>query len=149
MTIKLLPGNPCQSALALFTRDDFFQLGITPGDLTLQNRKVRMLMEFIFDLLRETAGLRRDGNYAVVSCRPLKKGGGRFFIQFTEEPCGRFFVFRESDDLLDAVSQLRRREGIDWSEVRIDNSDGKYKIYIPADVKFSEHSLAVLSEYSE
>ena len=148
MTIKLLPGNPCKSALVFFSKDDFFQWGITPGDLTMQNRKSRLLMRQIFDLLRETAGLRRDGHFVSVICRPLKNGNARFYIRFTDEPSGRLFRFREADDLLDAVSQLRRREEIDLSEVSIDNSDGNYKIYIPADVKISEHSLALLREYS-
>ena len=147
MIIKLLPGNTCNSAFVYFSRVDFLQTGMNPGEISLQSGKTLALLEQIFALLREFAGLSRDGHIVCVICRPLKNGGCRFLIQFTDIPGGRSFTFREADDLLDALNQLRGE--LDVSEVRIDNPGGKFQIYIPAGFKISESSLAVLSEYSE
>ena len=146
MTIKLLPGNPCKSALVFCSEDEFFHMGITPDDLTLQNRKTRLLLARIFDLLREFAGLRREGYFVAVTCRPVNKGGGRFYIQFTDKPSGRLFEFREADDLLDAISQLQGK--LNLSHVNICHSDGEYRLYIPAGLHLSKNAAAILSEYS-
>lgn len=149
MIIKLLPGNPCHLAIVGFSQKELLRFGIGERELTLQNSKTRVLLVKTFALLRETAGLDRDGTYVSVVCRPLKSGGCRFTVDFTGEPSGRCFEYREADDLLDAVGQLRKRGQEDvLSKTAITDSGGTYKIYIPPDAALSEGDAALLSEYA-
>lgn len=145
MIIKLLPGNSGKSALVFFSKGEFLNSGLSVSDLTLKNRKTRLFLEKIFALLRETAGLQRDGNFVVVSCRPLKDGGCRFLMEFTDQPSGRLYNFNQADDLLDALNLLH---GNVVSKLEITNSGNVYKIYIPADAGLTEGELAVLDEYA-
>ena len=149
MTIKLLTGNPCNMAMVSFSKNDFVHMGLRESEITLKNKKARQLLGMIFNALLEYGGLRREGNYVSVNCRPLKNGGCRFYIQFTDQPSGRLFAFAEADDLLDALSQLQKcgKEDI-LAEIEIFHSDGNYQIYIPAGLKISKNALAILSEYS-
>ena len=145
----MLPGNPCKSALVYFSKSEFLNFGLSGRDLTLQNRKTLLLLEKIFALLEECAGLRRDGHFVCVLCRPLHSGGCRFFIQFTEEPCGRSFDFSHSDNLLDALNQLQRLGKPDIvSRIGIFRSGGTHKIYIPAGLPMTQAEIAALYEYS-
>lgn len=148
MIIKLMPGNPCQSALVSFSKNDFTQIGIRQNELTLKNSKTRRLLGVFFELLREYTGLRRDGKYVSVMCRPSKNGGCRFYIQFTDTPSGRLFSFETADDLLDTLNQLRGRGQCDLSQWKIYRSSGNYKIYIPDKERLSPAALAILNEYS-
>ena len=145
MIIKLLPGNPCNAALVSFSREEFFKLGLSESEITLQCRKTRLLLKNIFALLHETAGFDRDGNYVLVKCRPLNNGGCRFLIEFTDQPSGRLFYFHQADDLLDAVNRL---SGEIVPALEITRSGDAYQIYIPSGAGLTERELAVLNEYA-
>ena len=150
MIIKLLPGNLCNSALVSLSKDEVSSFGVGWSDLSLENRNMRKLITEMLVMLETICGLRRDGNIVGVACRPMKTGGCRFYIQFTDRPGRILFSFAQSDDLLDALSQLQRSEGnVIFSKLKIVDSGGKYKIYIPAEMKMSENALAILSEYAE
>ena len=145
MIIKLLPGNPCNSALVSFSEDECLHFGMKESEITLQNKKLRLLLERIFALLRETAGLDREGNYSMVLCRPLKNGGCRFYILFTNHPSGRLYFFNQADDLLDALNRLR---GDIVPALEITRSGETYQIYIPSGVELTAGETAILNEYA-
>lgn len=145
MIIKLLPGNPCNAALVSFSREEFFHLGFFGSELSLKQRKTRLLLKKIFALLQEAAGLQRDGNYVLVKCRPLNNGGCRFLIEFTPQKSGRLFAFETADDLLDALNLLQSDIP---SKLEIIHSGDAYQIYIPSGAGLTERELAVLNEYA-
>ena len=145
MIIKLLPGNTCNSAFVYFSRVDFLQTGMNPGEISLQSGKTLALLEQIFALLREFAGLSRDGHIVCVICRPLKNGGCRFYILFTNHPSGRLYFFNQADDLLDALNRLR---GDIVPALEITRSGETYQIYIPSGVELTAGETAILNEYA-
>ena len=149
MMIKTLPGNPCHSVMVCLSENELLSAGLTAGEISLQNRNMKLLMRSIFRLLREAVGLCREGNYVAVACRPLKNGGCRFFIQFTCQPSGRVFVFENADDLLDAISQLNRHTQRCFTKMEITRSGDRYMTYIPAEWSLSEQERYLLDEYSE
>ncbi len=149
MKIKLPPENPCKSAFVSLSREELLYSGVTESEITLQNENTRLLLKNIFILLRETAGLYRDGNYVTVVCRPLKNGGCLFYIQFTAEPSNILYSFAGTDDLLDALSQLNRQSGAGLSGLAITSSQDAQTIYIPAQYHLSPAQIAILREYSE
>ena len=120
-------------------------MGFFGSELSLKQRKTRLLLKKIFALLQEAAGLQRDGNYVLVKCRPLKDGGCRFLIEFTPQKSGRLFAFETADDLLDALNLLR--SDIPF-KLEIIHSGDEYKIYIPAGAGLTAGEQAALSEYA-
>lgn len=149
MIIKILSGNPCISVLVRFSEGELSEMGLNAGSLTLRSKSTRLLLMGTFDLLREVWGIRRDGHYVTVICRPIKNGGFNFFIQFTGAPSGRLFVFSDADDMLDAISGLRKMTQCDLSKLDITVCGEKYKIYIPANAEIPECGFSMLNEYSE
>ena len=146
MIIKLLPGDTGKSALVVFSKVEMLNFGISGSEFTLKKRKTRLLLERIFVLLRATTGLKRDGNFVVVSCRPLKRGGCRFLIEFTPLQSGRLFEFQTADDLLDALNML---DSDILSSLEITHSGGNYQIYIPSGAGLTAGELSALNEYAE
>ena len=157
MTVKLLAGNNGKTsetepnertALVRLSGEECFSMGFCPHELTLQSRKTRLLLGSIFAALEAVGGCRRDGHYVEVTCRPLRSGGCRFLLHFTDTPSGRLFRFAGEDDLLDALCQLQKRGECDPSRLAITHSGGDCQIYIPADVTLSEGAAAILMEYA-
>lgn len=114
----------------------------------------RRLLYLIFDALEDICGLRRDGHFTFVECRPYINGGCRLSVGFTDEPSGRLYAFDRADDLLDALNHLRYNEYCNTENMNIHQSGDKFFMFfprLPNDLQAepaNRHNLAVLSEYS-
>ena len=146
MQIKLIEPTVAE---ILLPKETLAAFGLTADRLSPRRADGRKLMTFLFDLLESLCGLRRDGCFTFVECRPYINGNCRLCVGFTRQSSDRLYAFACADDLLDALSRLR---GISLSDAfRVESSEDAFLLYYaesPDNQMNAAHNLAVLSEYA-
>ena len=148
MKIKLIERGAAEVVLSA---SELSACGVSAEHLSLQSSDGRRLLAEIFGTLEKLCGLRRDGHFTFVECRPYLGGGCRLSVGFTDEPSRRLYAFDNADDLLDALRHLHYNEYCNTENMNIHQSEDKFFMFFPPappDDAFSRHNLVVLSEYS-
>ena len=148
MTIK---RTAPRSAEITLQAEELEAWGILSQPLSLNSIGGRRLLHDMLALLAQTCGLRRDGNYTLIRCRPLRQGGCRLSAEFTRLPSARLYRFDRADDLLDAVNAMTHLRHFDYfttNGATIHPYGNKFFMYIPQTLPLSPHEKAVLSEYA-
>ena len=144
MKIKFISRGDAE---VLIDYEELLNLGVNAEKLSFDGGSERRMMSLIFDALEDFCGLRRDGKFALVECRPYLNGGCRLEFHFADEPSKRLYIFDTADSLLDAINKLNFNEYFNTSQLDIQPVGNKFFVYIPQTCKVSSHNLAVLSEY--
>lgn len=122
--------------------------GVTAEELSLADGGGQRLLRDVFGCVEQLCGLRRDGRYTVVRCRPRRSGDCVLSVEFLEAPCPRGYIFDSADDLLDAINQLGGCEDFRLSETEIRRCGDQLSMLLSRTDGLSAHTLSLLSEYA-
>lgn len=122
--------------------------GVTAEELSLADGGGQRLLRDVFGCVEQLCGLRRDGRYTVVRCRPRRSGDCVLSVEFLDAPCPRGYIFDSADDLLDAINQLGGCEDFRLSDTEISRCGDQFSMFFFRTDGLSAQVLSLLSEYA-